>query len=261
MSLLEVKHLNKTFGGLRATHDVSFDVSEGDLAAIIGPNGAGKSTLFNLLTGYHRPDSGDVIFNGQSLLGVAPHDVVRMGVVRSFQRSNIFPRLTVFENVQTAVISHHRTSQNLWRPTKSFGKLNAETNRILASIGLHDKRDKLSGALALGDQKRLEIGLALALAPKLLLLDEPTAGMSPEETGSTVALVKQVADEYGVTLLFTEHDMAVVFRIAESIRVLHQGRIIASGMPQEIADNEEVRRIYLGSDTYKSRFRAAFSLR
>jgi branched-chain amino acid transport system ATP-binding protein len=220
MSLLSIDHLNKAFGGLQATNDVSLSLHPGELSAIIGSNGAGKSTLFNLITGYHRPDSGRVVFDNRDLAGLRPHEIVRLGIGRSFQRSNIFPRLTVFENVQTAVLSQHRQSGHLWKGASRFSALNEQVVRILESVGLWEKRDRLGGKLALGDQKRLEMGLALALEPKLLLLDEPTAGMSPEETHSTVALVKQIADEFKVTLLFTEHDMAVVFGIAQSIYVL-----------------------------------------
>ena len=255
MSLLVIERLNKAFGGLQATNNVSLTLEPGELSAIIGPNGAGKSTLFNLITGYHRPDSGRVIFDGRDLIGLPPHQIVRLGIGRSFQRSNIFPRLTVFENVQAAVLSHYRQSSHLWRSTSRFGKLNEHVERILHNIGLWDKRARLGGKLALGDQKRLEMGLALALEPKLLLLDEPTAGMSAEETASTVALVKQISDEFKVTLLFTEHDIAVIFGIAQTIHVLYYGGIVASGKPQEIADNPEVQKIYLGEKDAKSRFR------
>lgn len=248
MALLQVENLNKAFGGLQATNDINFTVEEGTLSSIIGPNGAGKTTLFNLITGRFRPDSGRITFENEDLVGLSPHEIVRRGIGRSFQRSNIFPRLTVFENVQTAVLSHDNRSQNVWRATTSLGELNDRTNHILERVGLLTRRQRLSGTLALGDQKRLEIGLALALDPKLMLLDEPTAGMSPEETRSTVALIERLAHEFSVTLLFTEHDMAVVFSIAEKIHVLHMGSFIAAGTPQEISANPEVQRIYLGEE-------------
>jgi branched-chain amino acid transport system ATP-binding protein len=196
-----------------------------------------------------------VVFDGGDITGLPPHEIVRLGIGRSFQRSNIFPRLTVFENVQTAVFSHHHQGGNLWHAAARFRQLNARVEHILESIGLWEKRGRLGGKLALGDQKRLEIGLALALEPKLLLLDEPTAGMSPEETHGTVALIRQLVDEFQVTLLFTEHDMAVVFGIAHVIHVLYYGGIVASGRPQEISENPDVQKIYLGDREAKSRFR------
>ena len=254
MSLLQVEHLHKAFGGLQATNNVSFSVEPGELSSIIGPNGAGKSTLYNLITGQIRPDSGRVRFDGQDITGLPAHEIVRRGIGRSFQRSNIFPRLTTFENVQTAVFSQHGQSGNLWRSTRSLGALNERTEYILQNVGLLEKRHRLSGTLALGDQKRLEIGLALALEPKLMLLDEPTAGMSPEETAGTVSLVEKLAHEFKVTMVFTEHDMEVVFGISQKIRVLHAGEIIAAGTPQEISDNPEVQRIYLGKKDEKLRF-------
>jgi len=255
MSLLRIEGLNKAFGGLQATNDVSFAVTQGELSSIIGPNGAGKSTLYNLITGYLRPDSGRVFFDDRDITGLPPHQIVRLGIGRSFQRSNIFSRLTVFENVQAAVFSQNRRGGNLWRATGRFDKLNDRVEHILESIGLLDEQDRLAGTLALGDQKRLEIGLALALEPQLMLLDEPTAGMSPEETASAVSLVERLAHEFKMTLLFTEHDMSVVFGISERIRVLHQGAIIAEGTPWEIAENPEVKRVYLGEKREERRFR------
>jgi branched-chain amino acid transport system ATP-binding protein len=255
MSLLRIENLNKAFGGLQATHNVSFTVELGEISSIIGPNGAGKTTLFNLLTGRFRSDSGRVVFEGQDITGLAPHKIVQRGVGRSFQRSNIFPRLTAFENVLAAVLSHEGNGRNPWRTLAGMAEHNDRAAFILNSIGLLEKRERLGGVLALGDQKRLEIGLALALKPKLLLLDEPTAGMSPEETRSTVVLIEKLAREFQVTLLFTEHDMAVVFGISQKIRVLHLGAIIATGTPREISQNPDVQRIYLGDEKSGSRFR------
>lgn len=254
--LLQVEHLKKAFGGLQATNDVSFTLEPGELSAIIGPNGAGKSTLFNLITGYIRPDAGRVLFDGRDVTGASPQSIVRLGIGRSFQRSNIFPRLTVFENMQVAVFSHTRRGMNLWRNTSKYGDVTSQVERLLEHVGLLDKRDRLGGKLALGDQKRLELGLALALEPRLMLLDEPTAGMSPEETHSTVMLIKKLATEFKMTLLFTEHDMEVVFGISDRIRVLHQGAFIAQGTPQEISENREVQRIYLGEHRERGYLRA-----
>src|SRR5258708_7480475 len=246
MSLLRVEHLNKSFGGLHATRDVSLTVERGEISSIIGPNGAGKSTLFNQITGQIRPDSGRIIFYDRDITGQPPYQIVRLGIGRSFQRSNIFPRLTTFENVEVAVLNFKRHGGNLWRPTENFGDVKERVNNILTSIGLQDKQSRLGGQLALGDQKRLEIGLALALEPKLMLLDEPTAGMSPEETATTIALIERLVHEFNMSLLFTEHDIAMVFGISTTIRVLHHGEIIATGTPKEISEDAQVQKIYLG---------------
>lgn len=247
-NVLEIQNLNKAFGGLQATFDVNLTVQPEELVAIIGPNGAGKTTIFNQITGYIRPDTGSILFNGNSIIGNSPHEIVRMGIGRAFQRSNIFPRLTAFENVQAAVISQYRQTLNLWRAARHMRDVNERTADILANIGLTKQADRQAGKLALGDQKRLEIGLALAMEPQLLLLDEPTAGMSPEETDNTVALVGDLTRKFKMSMLFTEHDMAVVFGIAERIYVLNQGQVIAEGKPQEIVDNPRVQEVYLGSD-------------
>lgn len=223
MTLLQVEHLSKLFGGLKATRDVSLTVAVGELGSIIGPNGAGESTLFNQITGQIHPDSEHIIFNNTDITGLSAHQIVRLGIGRSFQRSNIFPRLTTFENVQVAVLNFNRQGGNLWRATSKFSEIIDRTENILNSVGLRSKRGRLGGQLALGDQKRLEIGLALALEPKLLLLDEPTAGMSPEETGSTIALIEKLVHEFNMSLLFTEHDIAIVFGISQIIRVMHHG--------------------------------------
>lgn len=246
MSLLRVENLNKAFGGLQATRNVSLTVAEGELSSIIGPNGAGKSTLFNQITGQLRPDSGKVFFNGQDITALPAHTIVRLGIGRSFQRSNIFTSLTAFENVQTAVFNYKRHGGNLWRWTGLYKESNERAGFILQSLGLYEKRDRFGKQLSLGDQKRLEIALALALEPKLLLLDEPTAGMSPEETLSTIKLIERLVREFKLSLLFTEHDMGVVFGISEVIRVLHHGEIIAQGTPRQISEDAEVQRIYLG---------------
>lgn len=248
MTFLSVENLQKSFGGLEATGNVSLTVNRGERVSIIGPNGAGKTTLFNQITGYIIPDSGTIEFDGQRINGYKSHKIVHMGIGRAFQRSNIFPRLTTFENIQAAVISQYRKQFNLWMFKNDHADILERTHHILDIIGLDDKRqERIASKLALGDQKRLEIGLALAMKPTLLLLDEPTAGMSQSETENTVQLVKEVTEQFGMSLLFTEHDMDVVFDISERIYVLNQGRIIAEGTPEEIAENEAVQQVYLGT--------------
>lgn len=244
--IFETKHLTKKFGGLTATSDVSLQIKEGELVSIIGPNGAGKTTLFNLLTGHIKPDEGKVYFQGKEITGLPPHTISRMGIGRSFQRLNIFPRLTTFENVQVAVFSAQRKSHQLFTSAKKM--VREETETILESVGLLDKRDMKGGLLAHGDQKRLELGIALSVHPSLLLLDEPTQGMSPQETIETTGLIQKLVKERGLTLIFVEHDMSVVFGISDNIRVLHQGKVIFSGKPEEVKRNEEVQRIYLGEE-------------
>ena len=242
--MLEVRDVRRSFDGFLAVGGVSLSVAPGQIAAIIGPNGAGKTTLFNLITGHLRPDAGAVLLDGQDITGVAPHDVCRLGMGRSFQRTNIFPRLTVFENVQAAYISHRGRGRDLFRRVERLYA--EETEAVLASLGLLERATEVSGFLSHGAQKQLELGIALASEPRLLLLDEPTAGMSATETRETIRLVDRIARERGLTLLFTEHDMAVVFSIAQKITVLHQGRVIADGAPAEVRANPEVRRVYLG---------------
>jgi branched-chain amino acid transport system ATP-binding protein len=244
--ILETEAVTKTFGGLRAVDRVSIRIEEGELTSIIGPNGAGKTTLFNLLTGKLHPDSGRIRFEGQDISGLPPHEICHRGIGRSFQRVNIFPRLSVFDNVQVAVLSGQKRSRNLFTPVKKLAR--EETNEILESVGFGDKQEVPGGLLAHGDQKRLEIGIALANKPKLLLLDEPTAGMSPDETEKTMRFIQKLAQEQGLTLIFVEHDMNVVFGISESVRVMHLGRIIAEGRPEEVKANDEVQRIYLGEE-------------
>jgi branched-chain amino acid transport system ATP-binding protein len=242
--VLEISGLSKSFGGFRAVSDVSLKVETRQIAAVIGPNGAGKSTLFNLITGHLRASSGTVRLNGRDITGAPPYRICRMGVGRSFQRTNIFTKLTVFENLQAAYLVHHRRGRNFWARSELFYR--DETARLLASIGLAGQEKTIAGTLSYGNQKQLELGLALASDPRLLLLDEPTAGMSANETHETIRLLERIAAERELTLLFTEHDMEVVFSIAQKIAVLHQGRVIAEGTPAEVRGDAEVRRVYLG---------------
>jgi branched-chain amino acid transport system ATP-binding protein len=242
--VLEVRQVTKRFDGFEAVGGVSFTVPRGSISAIIGPNGAGKTTLFNLITGHLQPDGGRVVFKERDVTGIAPHDLCRLGMGRSFQRTNIFPRLTVYENIQAAFVSHRGRGFNLFTPVERLYR--AETDTLLEAVGLLDKAHEVSGFLSHGNQKQLELGIALALEPEILLLDEPTAGMSATETRESIRLIERIAAERGLTLLFTEHDMEVVFSIAHRITVLHQGRVIADGAPAEVRRDPEVRRVYLG---------------
>jgi len=242
--LLRVEKVTKSFDGFVAVKDVDLTVEKGQMACIIGPNGAGKSTMFNLITGHLQPTHGSVFFHDQNITGLPPHKICQLGMGRSFQRTNIFPRLTVFDNVQVAVLSHHKKTRNFFTSAKRL--VQPETYALLEQVGLADEAQSISGTLSYGFQKQLELGIALASEPEILLLDEPTAGMSPQETTSTIALIDKIVRERGLTLLFTEHDMDVVFSIAEKITVLHQGQVLAEGKPDEMRRNPEVQRVYLG---------------
>lgn len=243
--MLEIDNVTKTFSGFTAVSGVSLTVERRQIAAVIGPNGAGKSTFFNLITGHLSPDTGRIRLNGNDITGIAPHRICAAGMGRSFQRTNIFPRLTVFDNVQAAYLAHRGRGGNFWSRADRFYR--SETEALLRSIGLLDQRDAIGGTMSYGNQKQLELGLALASDPALLLLDEPTAGMSAAETHDAIRLLERIAGERELTLLFTEHDMDVVFSIAQKIAVLHQGRKIAEGTPEEVRADPEVRRIYLGA--------------
>jgi branched-chain amino acid transport system ATP-binding protein len=242
--ILEVTGLNKHFGGLHAVKDFNLELFEGDSLAIIGPNGAGKTTLFNLLTGYHKVDSGKILFGGVDITNRPSHEIASAGISRAFQITNIFPKLTVFENVRSAV------QVQMGRAFDVFGRADKigteETENIIDLCGLEGKVRIVAGELSQGDKKTLELALALAGKPKLLLLDEPTAGMSLEETRDTMVLVDRLNQEFNLTVLFTEHDMAVVFNHAHRVALLHNGEVIVVGTPEQVRMNETVQRIYLG---------------
>jgi branched-chain amino acid transport system ATP-binding protein len=244
MPILETKDLTKDFGGFIATNHVSFQLEQGERHAIIGPNGAGKTTFFNLITGHLLPSSGNVFFDGKDITGMPPHKVVRLGLARSFQRINIYPRMTVFENVQVALIARDHKHFKLF--TLGEPQNRGETAELLNLVGLEREAQEIAGELSYGKQKQLELAIALAENPRVLLLDEPTAGMSPQETEEAIELVDRITKERGLTLLFTEHDMSVVFGISDRISVLHHGEIIAAGLPDQVRNDPEVRRVYLG---------------
>ena len=247
MAILKVEHLNKAFGGLQATCDVNYEMKTGELSAIIGPNGAGKSTFFNLLTGFHKVDSGRVFFQGKDITNRPPHRIARLGIARAFQVSNIYLALTTYENIRQAILAQQKRTLNFFTPAHRLAK--KETLELLEVTGLSQNENMIAGNLSQGDKKRLELAIALGSKPELLFLDEPTAGMSGDETHETMNLVKQLNQEMGLTILFTEHDMSVVFGYAKRLTVLHQGSIIAAGSPQEVRSNEMVQKIYLGEET------------
>jgi len=241
---LQTQGITKDFGKLRAVNQVSLDVRQGDIHAIIGPNGAGKTTYFNLITGYHRADSGKVLFKEEDITGLPSYKRCKLGITRSFQKTSIFPKLNVYESVLMALLSHRRVTLNPFSSASKFFK--EAVWRILEDVGLSDQAQILGDSISHGDKKRLELAITIGTEPELLLLDEPTCGMSPEETESTMILIKKLAEERGLTILFTEHDMSVVFGIAKRISVLHQGTMIADGRPEDVRASEEVQKVYLG---------------
>ncbi len=244
--LLRVEDLWRSYGGFAAVRGASLRVRAGEVVAVIGPNGAGKTTLFNLITGVLLPDRGRVWFGGTDVTRWPAHRRCRAGVGRTFQIANVFPRLSVFDNVHAACLAHARKGFELFRAARRFAV--EEARRILELTGLEAHADRLAGTLSHGDQRILEIALALASRPRLLVLDEPTAGMSPEETASTLQLITRLNREHGLSVLFCEHDMEVVFSTAHRVVVMHQGRTMAEGTPEEVRSNPEVQQAYLGGE-------------
>jgi branched-chain amino acid transport system ATP-binding protein len=243
-AILEVRALGKRFGTFAAVSDVDLEVAEGTIHSIIGPNGAGKTTLFRLLTGVLRPTAGTVSLAGEPIGGKRPHAVARRGLVQSFQLTSVFPRLTVRESLTAAIIAPTRRTLDI--ATRRHRRVGVEADELLARVGLEPLADAEASTLSHGDQRALDIALALATKPRLLLLDEPTAGMSPAETTRTTDLVAGLARSAGLTVVFSEHDMDVVFGISDRITVLHQGRVIADGDVAEVQRNPEVMAVYLG---------------
>jgi branched-chain amino acid transport system ATP-binding protein len=242
--MLYVRKLQKLFGDFKAVNGANLAVERGQLVAVIGPNGAGKTTLFNLISGQLQPDDGEIVFNDENISKLSPYEVCRRGIARSFQIANIFPRLSVFRNVQVSVLAQQKLSHKLFRPARQIAV--AETNQILKSVGLIDKNWDVAGSLSHGDKRMLEIAIALGNEPELLILDEPTAGMSPDETTATMSLIQRLANDQGITILFCEHDMEVVFNVAQSIMVMQQGRTIVQDIPDQVKQNSEVQKAYLG---------------
>ena len=244
-NVLEVRGLSKRFGGVDAVSDVTFDLREGEFLALIGPNGAGKTTCFNMLNGYLRPDGGSVRLKGRELIGIPPRRIWRMGVGRTFQITRTFLSMTVRENVQMALLSHHRRMFDFFsRATRAYV---GEADALLRLVSMEEQAGRACSELAYGDLKRLELAIALAHDPAVLLMDEPTAGMAPSERIALMELTGGIVKERGVSVVFTEHDMDVVFGHADRIMVMHRGTLIAAGPPGEVRDDPEVRAVYLGS--------------
>ena len=245
MSLLHVQHLSKTFGGVAALDDVSFELPAGQMLALIGPNGAGKSTCFNLINGQLRPDAGAVLLAGEDIAGMPARHIWQRGVARTFQISAAFGSMTVLENVQAALLSHRRQLWRWWRPAASC--LRDEAMALLEQVGMAAQARRACGVLAYGDIKRVELAMALSNAPRLLLMDEPTAGMAPRERQQLMALTRRLVSERGLSVLFTEHSMDVVFAFADRIIVLARGQLIAQGEPESVRRDARVREAYFGS--------------
>ena len=244
-SLLDVQHLHKAFGGNQAVNDVSFNLQAGELLALIGPNGAGKSTTFNLVNGQLAPDSGSITLDGVSLLGRKPHELWRMGVSRTFQIAQTFGSLTVAENVQMALLSADGKSLSPWQRATHYR--HADALQLLEQVQLDTQANRPCSALAYGDVKRLEQAMALANEPRLLLMDEPTAGMAPDERHALMALTRSLVNQRGVAVLFTEHSMDVVFEHADRVLVMARGALIAQGTPAQVQADPQVQAVYFGS--------------
>jgi branched-chain amino acid transport system ATP-binding protein len=242
--VLAVTGLSKAYGGVQAVRDVSFSVAAGEMVAIIGPNGAGKTTCFNMLNGQLVPDSGDIRLGDTSLAGLPPHRIWRLGVGRTFQVAATFGSMSVRQNVQTALLSHHRRNFSLW--ARAHAMHVAQADQLLERVGMRDQADRSCAVLAYGDLKRVELAIAIAHRPRVLLMDEPTAGMAPEERGALMSLAARLARDEGIAVLFTEHDMRVVFGFATRIIVMHMGAVIAQGTPDEVRADARVREVYLG---------------
>ena len=242
--VLSVKGLSKAYGGVQAVHDVSFDVSAGEMVALIGPNGAGKTTCFNMLNGQLAPDAGEIRLGDASLAGLPPHRISRLGVGRTFQLTATFGSMSVRQNVQTALLSHAGRQRRMWDRARALNVDEAEA--LLARVGMREQADRPCAVLAYGDLKRVELAIALASRPRLLLMDEPTAGMAPEERGALMELAASLARQSRLAVLFTEHDMEMVFGFASRVIVMHLGEVIAAGSPGEVRKDPRVREVYLG---------------
>lgn len=251
--LLKAENVSEVFGGLKAVSDFNFHINQGELVGLIGPNGAGKTTAFNLFTGVYQPTAGEISFAGKSIVGLKPYEITQRGIARTFQNIRLFSELTVLENVKIAFHFHVKYGllESVLRVGRYFREeeqIEAESLKLLKIFHLEDKADEVAKNLPYGAQRRLEIARALAAKPKLLLLDEPAAGMNPQETQELMEMIRWIRDQFGLTILLIEHDMSLVMGICERIYVLEYGQIIAHGVPEEIKHNPEVIRAYLGGE-------------
>lgn len=245
---LQVENVSKAFGHFVAVNDVSLAIPEGEITALIGPNGAGKTTLYNMVSGRLKPTKGSVWFRGSDITGLPPDRISRLGISRSFQITNIFNELTVLENIQVALVARHKKGLNLWQVSARDKRLEDQGLELLARLGLESVARARAGTLSHGDKRRVELAIVLSTEPQLVLLDEPTAGMTPEETHAVVHLIRSLADSGPYTFFLTEHDMDVVFRLAQKICVMHRGELLAEGTPEEIRNDPKVRTAYLGEE-------------
>ena len=246
MSLLQLRSVSRRFGALQALSDISLNVEAGELRAVIGPNGAGKTTLFNLISGFFPPSNGEIVFDGEAIQRISPASLVRRGIIRTFQITEIFLSLSVRENLRIAAEVAMGQSARPWVSRAQRAAIENRVDELMQLVGLTGKDDRIAGELSHGDQRVVEVGIALSRQPKLLLLDEPTAGMGDEETQLMTALIKRLNKDQGITTLFVEHDMEIVFGIADRITVLDNGRFLAEGNAKEIAANPAVQAAYLG---------------
>ncbi len=244
--ILSLRNVHKSFGDAQIIRGVNLSVADGERHALIGPNGAGKSTLFHLVSGHFAPSQGEIVFSGKEIQGMTPQRINHLGLARSFQITSIFAGLTVFENLRLAVMQRHKVQYTLWKSVDRLGGVREETERLMEHLRLQTHRDTAAGVLSYSEQRSLEIGMTLASDPKMILLDEPMAGMSKEETEYTISLILEVTR--GRTLLIVEHDMAVVFSLSSHISVLVYGEVIATGTPDEIRNNRRVQEAYLGEE-------------
>jgi len=245
--LLEVDNLSRSFGGVTAVDRVSFDLEAGRVLAMIGPNGAGKSTCFNLINGQLLPDSGSIKIDGRATVGLKPRQIWKLGLGRTFQITATFASMTVLENVQTALVSHYRKTRSLLRTVQNL--FVDEAMELLKRVGIEDQIHRVCGILSYGDLKRVELAMALTNRPRLLLMDEPTAGMAPAERRSLMELIAGIVGDQNIGVLFTEHDMDVVFNHADRVLVLNRGELIAQGTPRQVRENAKVQEVYLGKDS------------